>query len=72
MVSYQSVIQIPSIAHRPLSRSGTPVFTAFHWDHFPQVASIYEPQHDVASVCRPVLVSLFPTATHVGFWATSH
>ena len=30
MVSYQSIIQIPSTAHSPLSRSGTPVRTAFH------------------------------------------
>ena len=30
MVSYQSVIQIPSIAYTPLSRSGTPVHTASH------------------------------------------
>ena len=31
MVSCQSIIQIPSTAHAPLSRSGTPVRTAFHW-----------------------------------------
>ena len=30
MVSYQSIIQIPSIAHPPLSRSSTPIRTAFH------------------------------------------
>ena len=30
MVSYQSIIQIPSTTHAPLSRSGTPVRTAFH------------------------------------------
>ena len=30
MVSYQSVIQIPSTAHPPLSRSGTLSRTAFH------------------------------------------
>ena len=41
------------------------------WDHFPQVTSIYEPQHDDASVCGPVLVSLLPTTTHAGFWATA-
>ena len=27
---YQSIIQIPNTAHAPLSRSGTPVRTAFH------------------------------------------
>ena len=32
MVSYQSIIQIPSTAHPPLSRSGNPVRTTFH--HF--------------------------------------
>ena len=31
MVSYQSVIQIPSTAHAPLSRSGTLVRITFHW-----------------------------------------
>ena len=30
MVSYQSVIQIPSTTHVPLSRSGTPARTTFH------------------------------------------
>ena len=30
MVSYQSIIQIPSTTHRPLSRSGTPVRITFH------------------------------------------
>ena len=30
MVSYQSIIQIPSTALSPLSRSDTPVRTAFH------------------------------------------
>ena len=30
MVSYQSVIQIPSTAHAPLFESGTPIRTAFH------------------------------------------
>ena len=30
MVFYQSVIQIPSTVHAPLSRSGTPTRTAFH------------------------------------------
>ena len=30
MVFYQSVIQIPTTAHAPLSGSGTPVRTAHH------------------------------------------
>ena len=30
MVFHQSVLQIPSAAHAPLSRSGTPTHTAFH------------------------------------------
>ena len=30
MVSYQSIIQIPSTTHAPLSRSGTLVHVAFH------------------------------------------
>ena len=30
MVFHQYVIQIPSTAHAPLSRSGTPACTAFH------------------------------------------
>ena len=30
MVSYQSIIQIPSTAHIPLYRSGTPVHIVFH------------------------------------------
>ena len=30
MVSYQSIMQIPDIAHSPLSRSGTHVRTTFH------------------------------------------
>ena len=30
MVFHQSIIQIPSTVHAPLSRSGTPTRTSFH------------------------------------------
>ena len=30
MIFHQSVMQIPSTVHAPLSRSGTPARTAFH------------------------------------------
>ena len=52
MVFYQSVIQIPSTAHAPLSRSGTLARTAFHQfstsgatTHFPWSIGGYYQNH---------------------------
>ena len=42
----------------------------FHY-HFLKVTLIYEPHHGDASVCKLVLTSHLPTATHAGSWATA-